>query len=68
MDIRMYNSGFDILLRSVHYSAKLRIAKYPKTQKIKCYLLKASWVFEFSYKLYFAIEGTPHLAIYWYIA
>ena len=30
MQIRMHNNDFDILLRSVHYSAKLRIAKIDK--------------------------------------
>ena len=51
MHIRMHNYDFDILLRSVHFSAKLQIANIHKNApKIKCYLCKASWVFEFSYK------------------
>ena len=62
----MHNDVFDILLRSVHYSAKLQIAKiYKNVQKIKYYLYKASWEFEFSHKPYLAQNGqiflgTPH--------
>ena len=53
MHIRIHNTDFDILLTSVHYSAKLQSAKIHKNaQQIKCYLYKASWEFEFSYKLY----------------
>ena len=48
----MHNNDFDILLRSVQYSAKLQIAKiHNNVQKIKWYLYKASWEFGFSYKL-----------------
>ena len=51
---RMYNNDFDILLRSVHLSPKLQIQKiHLNIQKIKCFLHNTSWVFEFSYKLYF---------------
>ena len=47
MHLLMHNNDFDILLRSVHYSAKLQIAKiHKKVQKIKCYLYKASWEFD----------------------
>ena len=54
MHRRMHNNDFDIPLRSVHLSPKLQIPKIHKNyQKIKCYLYKSSWVFEFSYKLYF---------------
>ena len=48
MQRRMHNNDFDILLRSVHQSPKLQIPKIHKNiQKIKCYLYKVSWVFEF---------------------
>ena len=66
MYIRIHNNDFDILLRSVHYSAKLQIAKiHENAPQIKCYLYKASWEHEFSYKLYLAQNlqlclGTPH--------
>ena len=54
MHRRMHNNDFDIPLRSVHLSPKLQIPKIHKNyQKIKCYLYKSSWLFEFSYKLYF---------------
>ena len=46
----MYNNDFDILLRSVHYSFKLQIAKIHKNaQEIKWCLYNTSWVFEFSF-------------------
>ena len=49
----MHNNDFDILLRSVHYWAKLQISKIHKNaQNNKCDLYNTSWVFEFSYKLY----------------
>ena len=63
----MHNYDFDILLRSVHCSAKLQIAKIHKnTQKQKFYPYKTSWEFEFSYKLYLAQNvqfclSTPHM-------
>ena len=63
----MHNNEFDILLRCVHYSAKLQVAKSPNNApKIKCYRYKATWDFELSYKLYLAQDlqlclGTPHL-------
>ena len=63
----MHNNDFKILLRSVNYSSKLQIAKIHKNAyKIKCYLYKASWELEFSYKLYLAPNlqiclGTPPL-------
>ena len=48
----MHNNDFDILIRSVHYSAKLQIAKIHRiAQQIKSFLY-TSWVFEFSYMLY----------------
>ena len=44
----MHKNDFDTLLRNVHFSAKLQIAKIHKMpQRINCYLL-------FSYKLYLA--------------
>ena len=44
----MHNNDFDIFLRSVHYSGKLQIAKIHKSAwKLKCYLYKASWEFDF---------------------
>ena len=53
MYFRVHNNDLYILLRSVHYSAKLQIAKIQKNvQNQKCYLSKAIWEFEFSYKLY----------------
>ena len=54
MHLWTHNNDFDIL-RSVHYWAKLQIAKFLKNaQKIKCYMHKASLEFEFSYKLVLA--------------
>ena len=45
----MHNNELDIILRSVHSSAKLQIANIHKNaHKIKSYLYKASWKFEFS--------------------
>ena len=50
MHLRVHYNDFDIPLRSAHYSDKLQIVKIHKNaQKIKCYLYKASWEFEFSY-------------------
>ena len=55
MHRRMHNNDFDILLRSVHLSPKLQIPKiYKNIQKIKCYLHKASLMFQFSYELFLA--------------
>ena len=49
MHLRMHNNDFDMLLRSVNYSAKLQIEKIHKNiQIIKYYLNKTSWEFEFS--------------------
>ena len=55
MHRRMHNNDFDILLRSDHLSPKLQIPKIHKIlkKKNKCYLYNTSWVFEFSYKLFF---------------
>ena len=47
----MRYNDFDILFRSVHYSARLQITKIHNNAQItKWYLTR--WVFEFSYKLY----------------
>ena len=62
MHIRMHNNNFDILFRSVHYSAKLQLAKlYENPNKIKCYLYNTSAVFAFSYKLYSAQNLQLHV-------
>ena len=51
MHRRMHNNDFDILLRSVHYSAKLQIPKIHKNfQKIKYYLYNTSWMFVFQFR------------------
>ena len=55
----MHNNDFDILFRSVHYSALLRIAKIKK-----CYLYSASLVFSFKFCLALNEQiffGTPCL-------
>ena len=44
----MNNNDFDMLLRSVHYSAKLQIEQFfsNSQKKIKCYLYNTSWVYK----------------------
>ena len=55
MDLRLHNNDFDMLLRSVHWSAKLQFAKkHTNAQQIKYYLYHTSWVFKISYKLFFS--------------
>ena len=49
MHRRMHNNDFDIVLRSVHYSAKLQIAKSIKTPKsVTNYLQGELGLFAFS--------------------
>ena len=45
----MHNNDFEILFRSVYNFSKLQLTIIRKNvKKIKCFLYKASWVFELS--------------------
>ena len=44
MHIRMRNNDFDILLRSIHYSAKLQIAKIHKNVKMYYLSILYKWI------------------------
>ena len=74
MHLQVHNKYFDLLLRKVHYSAKLQIAKIHKhtyAKTIKYYPNNGSWLFDFSYKLNLAQNlqlclGTPYPAPYEY--
>ena len=51
----MQNTDFDILHRTVQYSAKIQSEKiHENVQKINCYLYNNSWVLELSHKLHLA--------------
>ena len=54
----MHNNDFEILLRSVHFSAKHCKNLLKNPQKIECYLNRVTWEFFFSYKLYLSKLAT----------
>ena len=59
----MHNNDFDVILRSVHYSAKQQIANINKNaQKLKL-STQGELGFEFSYKLYLYVAKNLQLCL-----